>query len=120
MLTGKIKSPSDLPNPALLTFPRFQPSVFHINLELVKQVEALAATKGCTPAQLAINWTRAIARRAGVPSITPIPGATRVDTVKENAKLVEISDAELEEIEQTLAKFEIKGERYPDHIAMNT
>ncbi|KAK0632042.1 NADP-dependent oxidoreductase domain-containing protein [Immersiella caudata] len=120
MLTGKIKSPSDLPNPMLLTFPRFQPSVFHINLELVKQVEALAATKGCTPAQLAINWTRAIARRAGVPSITPIPGATRVETVKENSKLVEISDAELDEIEATLARFEIQGERYPEHIATNT
>ncbi|KAK4451680.1 NADP-dependent oxidoreductase domain-containing protein [Podospora aff. communis PSN243] len=120
MLTGKIKSPADLPNPMLLTYPRFQPSVFHINLELVKQVEALAATKGCTPAQLAINWTRAIARRAGVPSIIPIPGATTVDRVKENARLVDITDAELDEIEQTLSKFEIKGERYPDYIATNT
>ncbi|KAK0657279.1 NADP-dependent oxidoreductase domain-containing protein [Cercophora newfieldiana] len=120
MLTGKIKSIDDIPNPAVKTYPRFQPDVFHLNLELVKQVEALAAKKGCTPAQLAINWTRAIARRAGVPTIIPIPGATRTPIVKENSRLVDITDAELDEIDATLAKFEIKGERFPEHIPVNT
>lgn len=120
ILTGKIKSFDDLPNPALRTYPRFQPDVFHINLELVAQVEALAAKKGCTPAQLAINWDRAIARRAGVPAIIPIPGGTRVAMVKENSRVVDITDAELDEIDATLAKFEVKGGRFPAHIPINT
>lgn len=32
-------------------FPRFQPGNFEINMQLVQQVEAIAAKKGCTPAQ---------------------------------------------------------------------
>jgi len=119
ILTGSIKSPEDIPNPMVKNYPRFQPDVFHINLELVKQVEDLAAKKGCTPAQLAINWTRAMARRTGVP-IVPIPGATRTEAVKENSRVVDITDAELGEIDATLAKFEIKGARYPDYIPINT
>jgi len=120
ILTGKFKTVDDLPNQALRAFPRFQPDVFHINLELVAQVEALAANKGCTPAQLAINWTRVIARRAGVPAIIPIPGATRTEAVKENSRLVGITDAELDEIDATLAKFEVKGDRFPAYIPVNT
>lgn len=101
-------------------YPRFQPDVFHINLELIKQVEALAAKKGCTTAQLAISWTRAISRRPGMPTIIPIPGATRPETVAENAVYVELSDAELDEIDATLARFEIKGGRYPAEVPVNT
>jgi len=120
ILTGQVKSPADFSNPFVRTYPRFQPDVFHINIELVHQVEAIAAKKGCTPAQLAINWTRAIGRRNGLPDIIPIPGATRVEAVKENSRVVDLTDEELDEIETTLAKFEVKGARYPDHIPMNT
>jgi pyridoxine 4-dehydrogenase len=121
MLSGHFKSVEDLPaNFAFKTWPRFQPENFAINLELVKQVEELAAKKGCTPAQLAINWTRNLSKRPGMPVIIPIPGATTVARVQENSKLIDLTLEELDEIDATLAKFEIMGERYPDYVPMNT
>jgi len=121
MLTGQIKSLDDLPEGDLRrSFPRFQPENFDTNIRLVAQVEELAKKKGCTPAQLAINWVRAIGRRPGMPTIIPIPGATTADRVNENSAVIELTDAEMEEIDKTLAKFEIKGGRYPSHVPTET
>lgn len=119
MLTGQIKSISDVPE-QLRRWPRFQPENFDVNLQLVAQVEELARKKGCTPAQLAINWTKALSRRPGMPVIIPIPGATTAERVRENAKEVELSDEEMQEIDATLAKFEVKGTRYPSSIPTET
>ncbi len=113
MLTGQIKSPADIPEGDMRRFfPRFQPENFAINIQLVEQVEKLAAKKGCTPAQLAINWTRCLSRREGLPLIVAIPGATTAARVDENSVLVDISDEEMTEIDLTIAKFEVKGARY--------
>ncbi|KAF2721513.1 voltage-gated shaker-like K+ channel, subunit [Polychaeton citri CBS 116435] len=101
-------------------FPRFQPGNFKFNMQLVEQVEKMVSKKGCTSAQLAINWTRAISNRPGMPTIIPIPGATTVERVEENSKLVDITDEEMAEIDATLAKFTTAGERYPDSIPVNT
>jgi len=76
----------------------------------------LAKSKKITPAQLAINWTRALSKRPGMPLIIPIPGATTVDRVKENSKSVELTEEDMTEIDETLAKFEIAGKRYPDQV----
>lgn len=100
--------------------PRFHPENFDINLQLVRQLEALAAKKGCTPAQLAIGWVLAVARRPGMPEIIPIPGATTAERVRENSKAVEITDAEMAEIDAILARFTVVGGRYPDGVAVNT
>ena len=100
--------------------PRFHPENFDINLQLVRQLEALAAKKGCTPAQLAIGWGLAVARRPGMPEIIPIPGATTAERVRENYKAVEITDAEMAEIDAILARFTVVGGRYPDGVAVNT
>ena len=89
-------------------------------MQLVHQVEEMAKKKGCTPAQLAINWTRAISRRPGMPVIIPIPGATTAARVEENSKLIEITDDEMAQIDATLAKFTPAGTRYPDFIPTNT
>ena len=121
MLTGEIKKFEDLPEGSMLrTYPRFQPGNFEINMQLVQQVKDMATKKGCTPAQLAINWTRALSRRPGMPTIIPIPGATTAARVEENSKLIEISDEEMKEIDETLGKFKIVGERYPDMKLTNT
>ncbi|KAH7634784.1 Aldo/keto reductase [Sordaria sp. MPI-SDFR-AT-0083] len=108
-----------IPVPMLLHFPRFSEN-FDINLQLVHQVEEMAKKKGCTPAQLAISWTRCLTRRPGMPKIIPIPGATTVERVNENAVLVELTDQEMDEIDATLAKFDVKGARYPDWVPVNT
>ncbi|KAI1771468.1 voltage-gated shaker-like K+ channel, subunit [Hypoxylon cercidicola] len=121
LLTGQIKSLDDIPEDSMMhQFPRFQPENFDINLQLVKQVREIAAKKGCTPAQLAINWTRMIAKRPGMPAIIPIPGATTAERVEENTKVIDLTDEEMAQIDATLAKFTPAGARYPDSIPMDT
>jgi pyridoxine 4-dehydrogenase len=121
MLAGQFKKWDDIPDGDFRrTHPRFQPGNFEVNLELVSQVEALAKKKGCTPSQLAIGWVLGLQRRPGMPTIIPIPGATTVERVEENSKVVGLTDEEMAEIDSTLAKFEIQGGRYPDHAPVNT
>ncbi|KAJ5450043.1 uncharacterized protein N7458_006492 [Penicillium daleae] len=121
MLTGQFKKFDDLPQDSLLlsfNFPRFQRVNFEKNVE-VETVEKIAK-KGCTAAQLAINWTRALSRRPGMPTIIPIPGATTAERVEENSKLIEITDEEMAEIDDVLAKFTPAGGRYPEIFQVNT
>ena len=123
MLTGKWKKLEDIPKDSLLLsfqLPRFQPGNFEINVQLVEKVEEIAEKKGCTPAQIAINWTRSLSRRPGMPTIIPIPGATTVARVEENSKLIDITDEEMAQIDAILAKFKPAGERYPAHFEQNT
>jgi pyridoxine 4-dehydrogenase len=121
MLTGEFKSHEDIPEGDIRrNFPRFQPENFHHNLTLVRQLEELAAKKGCKPSQLAIGWIKALERRPGMPTIIPIPGATTAERVRENAHFVELNDDEMAEIDATLAKFEVKGGRYYAGAPTNT
>lgn len=123
ILTGAFKSFTDLPKDSLevqFGFPRFQKENFEKNLKLVEEVERLAKKKGCTPAQLAINWTVALSRRPGMPTIIPIPGSTTVARVEENSRLVYITDEEMAEIDAILAKYPVAGGRWPNHIPINT
>lgn len=120
-LTGKIKSVDDIPADFIRRhFPRFQPENIAHNLKLVEQVEALAAKKGCTPAQLAISWVLALNRRPGMPVIIPLPGASSTERVRENMVSVELSDEEMAEIDETIGKFEVRGDRYPAGVPVNT
>ena len=123
ILTGEFKRLEDVPKDSLLlqfNFPRFQKHNFEFNLQLVEKVEEIAKKKGCTPAQLSINWTRALSRRSGMPTIIPIPGATTVARVEENSKQIDITDEEMAQIDAILAKFTPAGERYPATIQTNT
>ncbi|OGM43922.1 aldo/keto reductase [Aspergillus bombycis] len=123
MLTGQFKKFDDLPKDSLLfsfNFPRFQQGNFEKNLHLVEKVEEMAKKKDCTPAQLAINWTRMLSRRPGMPTIIPIPGATTAERVKENSQLIDITDEEMAEIDAILVKFTPAGGRYPEIIPTNT
>ncbi|KAI1198838.1 voltage-gated shaker-like K+ channel, subunit [Nemania serpens] len=122
MLSGKLKSTNDIKDGVFqaFAFPRFQPGNFEANLRLVEQVEEIAAAKSCTPAQLAINWTMAVSRRPGMPTIIPIPGATTVERVDENCKLVDLTDEEMARIDAVLATFTTAGERYNSSVPVNT
>lgn len=55
-----------------------------------------------------------------MPTIIPIPGSTNPTRVRENAVEVELTDAEMDAIDEVLAKFDVKGDRYPETIPMNT
>lgn len=123
MLSGRFKKFEDLPKDSLLlqfNFPRFDKENYEKNMELVTKVEEVAARKGCTPAQLAINWTRALSRRPGMPNIIPIPGASTAERAQENSTVIEITDEEMAEIDAILAKFTTAGERYPAIFETNT
>lgn len=121
-LTGQIKGYDDIPEDSPLRhMPRFQPGVnFDNNIKLVHQVEELAKQKGCSPAQLAISWVRALNGRPGMPTIIPIPGATTAERVRENANIVELTDAEMAAIDKILDDFKPLGRRYPDFVPIET
>lgn len=115
ILTGQFRQTSDAEHLGRLgQFPRFVGDALQHNLKLVDQVEALAAKKGCTTAQLAINWVRALGARADLPEVIPIPGSTTVERVRENARLVELTAEELKAIDDLVNNFDAAGGRYPD------
>jgi len=85
--------------------PRFKPEVFGQNVKLVEAVEKVAKRKGLATSQVAIAW---VARRGAV----PIPGSTDADRIALNSKVVELSDEDMEELQQVVDRFPISGERY--------
>ena len=120
MLTGQFKSLEDLPqNDRRRILPRFQPENFETNMKLVKELEEIAERKGCTPAQLALAWVRSLSKKKGMPTIIPIPGSTTAERVKENAVEVELTEADLSDINTTLANCKVIGDRYqPEFMKM--
>lgn len=97
--------------------PRFQPENFDNNLKLAQEVEAIAKKKGVKPAQIAISWVAAQSKRNGNPVIIPIPGGTTPQRVTENTEVVQLSDQELKDIDEVLAKCVVTGGRYPAAFA---
>lgn len=107
-LTGQLKTLADLPaDDQRHMFPRFRPGAFEQNVKLAEQVEALARRKGCTSAQVAINWVV----QQGV---LPIPGSTKTERVRENGKVAPLTSAELAELKAAVEKTKIVGDRYPE------
>jgi aryl-alcohol dehydrogenase-like predicted oxidoreductase len=109
-LTGAISRPDDFDaDDYRRNNPRFQGENFARNLQLVKRVEALAAAKGCSPAQLALAWVLAQGQ-----DIVPIPGTKRRSRLDENlgALAVELSTAELASLAEIFPLNAAAGERY--------
>jgi aryl-alcohol dehydrogenase-like predicted oxidoreductase len=111
-LTGQIKSFDDLaPDDYRRNAPRFQGENFSKNLELVSHIEAIAAEKNCTPAQLALAWVLAQGD-----DVVPIPGTKRRKYLEENAAAlsVEITPEDLSRIDEVAPKDVAAGARYPE------
>ena len=109
-LTGQFKSPQDLPaDDYRRNQPRFAGEALHKNLELVAEIERIAADKGCTPAQLALAWV--LAQGA---DIVPIPGTKRRTYLEDNlgALDVTLSVADLARIDAVLPPGAAAGTRY--------
>jgi aryl-alcohol dehydrogenase-like predicted oxidoreductase len=110
-LTGQIKRMQDLPEGDYRhNAPRFQGENFQRNLDLVAEVERIAADKGCTPAQLGLAW---VLGRGD--DIVPIPGSKRRTHLEDNAKALQIqlSADELARIDRILPPGAAAGDRYP-------
>ena len=97
--------------------PRFQPDVFDKNLALVRDIEKVAKTKGCTPGQVATAWVLAQNGKPNVPVIVPIPGATTEERVRENTVDVKLSKEEMAEVDAIVKDAVIIGGRYGGHGA---
>jgi aryl-alcohol dehydrogenase-like predicted oxidoreductase len=111
-LTGQIRRFEDLaPDDYRRMSPRFQGANFQKNLDLVGQIEEIAAAKGCKASQLALAWVLA---RADF--IVPIPGTKRRTYLEENvaALHVQLSQEDLARIDAVAPPGIASGPRYPE------
>jgi aryl-alcohol dehydrogenase-like predicted oxidoreductase len=111
-LTGRFRNFEDLPaDDYRRNSPRFQGENFQRNLDLVERVEEIAGRKKCSPAQLALAWLLAQGE-----DIVPIPGTKQRRYLEQNiaALEVELTPADLEEIEDIAPKGVAAGDRYPE------
>jgi len=111
-LTGQIRSPDDFGEDDFRgRLPRFQGENFQRNLDLVARAEEIADEKGRTPGQIALAWLLTRGE-----DVVPIPGTKRRRYLEENAEAadVELTEEELERLEQAFPQGAAAGERYPD------
>ncbi len=94
--------------------PRFSAEARAANQALVDRLGEIAAAKRVTSAQIALAWL--LSRK---PWIVPIPGTTKLHRLQENigAADVELTGAELQQIEAALGQIKVVGERYPARMA---
>jgi aryl-alcohol dehydrogenase-like predicted oxidoreductase len=110
-LTGAIKSPDDFEADDFRRIsPRFTTENFPKNLELVDDVQKIAAEHGATPAQIALAW---LLHRGE--HMVPIPGTTKVNHLVENVRAVDMNlpAKTWAEIDAVLKSFRVSGLRYP-------
>ena len=110
-LTGQFRSPDDFPEGDYRRqSPRFMGENFAKNLQVVTELERLAARKGVSTAQLALAWVLA----QGPQDFAPIPGTKRVKYLQENlaALSVTFTPDELAQIDRAAPVGVAVGERY--------
>jgi aryl-alcohol dehydrogenase-like predicted oxidoreductase len=113
-LTGAITRPEDLADDDYRRHsPRFQGENFARNLELARQVQAIAARLGCTAGQLALAWVLAQGD-----DIVPIPGTKRRRYLEENVAAVdlELGPDVLAELASIFPPGAAAGMRYPENM----
>lgn len=117
-LTGKIDTNTTFDSTDFRNVsPRFMPENRKANLALVDLVKKVAEQKGATPAQIALAWLL-----AQKPWIVPIPGTRRLERLEENmgAVEVELTPADLREMEAAAAKIQVQGARLPESVLKHT
>ena len=111
-LTGQFQKFDDLPaNDYRRNAPRFQGENFQKNRVLVERVEAIAADKRCTVAQLCLAWLLAQGE-----DVIPIPGTKRNARLEENlgALQVRLTPEEAATISDVIPIGAAAGTRYPE------
>jgi len=117
-LTGTIDENTKLGNDDFRsTLPRFQPDAIKTNQAMVNLLETIAKRKNATPAQIALAWLL-----KQKPWIVPIPGTTKLPRLEENigALAIELTQADLDEIERAAAQIKLQGARYPEKLEQMT
>ena len=93
------------------TVPRFDVDARKANHTFVELIEQVAERKGATSAQIALAWIL-----AQKPWLVPIPGTTKLHRLEENnaAAEVELTEADLAEIDDGAAQLSAQGHRYSE------
>ena len=93
--------------------PRFTAENRKANQAVVELLTRIGAQKQATPAQIALAWLL-----AQKPWIVPIPGTTKPHRLDENlgATGVELTAADLQDIEEAAVNITVHGARYPAHL----
>jgi aryl-alcohol dehydrogenase-like predicted oxidoreductase len=93
--------------------PRFTAENRKANLAFVDWLTRFAQRKQATPAQVALAWLL-----AQKPWIVPIPGTTKRHRLEENvgAAAIQLTAADLAEIDRAASEIAVHGARYPDHL----
>jgi len=111
-LTGKIDEATTFDSTDFRNIvPRFSTENRKANQGVVDVLNDIARRKQATPAQIALAWLL-----AQKPWIVPIPGTKRLERLEENigGASVELSAADLREINEAAAKITVQGARYPE------
>ena len=110
-LTGTITNTADLgdKDARAQRYPRFAAENFDKNQVLVDRVKAIAERKGVKAGQLALAWVLSKGE-----DFVPIPGTKRRKYLEENAAAaeIELTPAEIAELEAAFPQEEIAGARY--------
>ena len=117
-LTGKMDDKTELGKTDFRSqLPRFSPEARKANQAFVDLLGEIAKQKGATPAQIALAWLL-----AQKPWIVPIPGTTKLSRLEENigAVALELSPADLLELNDAISKVPVEGDRYPEHLEKMT
>ncbi|MEG4022634.1 aldo/keto reductase [Microcoleus sp. S13C4] len=117
-LTGKIDENATFDSSDFRsTLPRFTPEALKANQALIDRLGSIAERKQATPAQIALAWLL-----AQKPWIVPIPGTTKLHRLDENigAVSVELTPADLRDIDDAAAKITVQGARYPEKLEQMT
>ena len=117
-LTGKIDENTTFDRSDFRsTLPRFTPEALKANQALIDLLGSIAEQKRVTPAQIALAWLL-----AQKPWIVPIPGTTKLHRLDENigAVSVELTPADLRDIDNAASKIAVQGARYPEKLEQMT
>jgi aryl-alcohol dehydrogenase-like predicted oxidoreductase len=117
-LTGKIDENAKFDKTDFRsTLPRFTPEALKANQALIDLLGGIAEQKKATPAQIELAWVL-----AQKPWIVPIPGTTKLQRLDENigSLSVELTPADLRDIDVAASKIAVQGARYPEKIEQMT
>jgi aryl-alcohol dehydrogenase-like predicted oxidoreductase len=113
-LTGKVRSVDELADDDFRRYqPRFLGDNLAQNVAIVELIDAIAAEKGATAAQVALAWVHA---QGG--DVVPIPGTKRRAYLEENAGALDVA-LDADDLTRLGRAGQAAGDRYADMTSVN-
>jgi len=109
MLTGRFSSEQLGAGDWRLTTPRYQGDAFPANVRLVSEIESIASSISCTPAQVALAWV--IGRGEHVMALT---GTTKLKNLESNLSAYEVKLSPDQEQALSALAARVSGDRYDE------